>query len=273
MSDNQCLRSIRNVLVRIRRFLLVFCSATWELPLSELMRFLQLRRNHSCPTQKGSIHSFHLRKLNRRGLCVREGTTDALVLEDVVWRNSYLPPHALPKTCVIFDLGANIGCCAAHLAEIYPSARMAVVEMEPSNAMVARRNLAQFGNRVQVIEAAVWPKDGKLVLSGKSENAYNVQEKQHHSEEAIYVTSISMLSLMETMEANRVDYIKIDVEGAERQLFSVNPSPWLDRTDALKVEIHDPDCFSEIFAVLKAHGFIVAKDPNHWSTIAAWRQS
>ena len=266
-------RFFTRLLTRVRRFVFVSSSAAFELPFSELIRFLALRRSYSKCRSKGSLHHFHLHKLNRRPLVVREGTTDALVLQDVIWRSPYLPPRPIPASSVIFDIGANIGCCSAHLACIYPNARIVAVEMERSNARIARMNTSSFGDRVSVVEAAVWPRDGVVFASGNNEDAYQARQHLSMSERGFSVAAISMTSLMSSLDVQSIDYLKMDVEGAEELLFSNNPTPWLERTRSLKVEIHNVLAFDLIFDCLLSHGFHTIKDPLHWSCIAAWRNS
>jgi methyltransferase FkbM-like protein len=53
----------------------------------------------------------------------------------------------------------------------------------------------------------------------------------------------------------RIDLVKMDIEGAEQELFKADLS-WLDRVDCLIVELHADRVDSEgIIAVLRAHGF------------------
>lgn len=88
----------------------------------------------------------------------RPNTIDQDVFDSVVVHNEYrLPPRFTPTDAVL-DIGAHIGsfsyaCLARGCRTIL------AIEADPENAALARKNLAQFGQRVQVLHRAVWRSD------------------------------------------------------------------------------------------------------------------
>ncbi len=46
------------------------------------------------------------------------------------------------------------------------------------------------------------------------------------------------MSLLRESGFEKIDILKIDIEGAERELFADNPSVWLDRVENLFIELH-----------------------------------
>jgi hypothetical protein len=48
----------------------------------------------------------------------------------------------------------------------------------------------------------------------------------------------------------------VDIEGAELELFSKNPDPWLSRTRYITMEIHSAEAYAAVQAATKRHGFI-----------------
>ena len=162
-----------------------------------------------------------------------------------------VPLRAEQPKC-IFDLGANVGYTAAHFASLYPSARVIAVEMDAQNADLAARNTSAWADRVSVLHAAVWSGDGYATYGGDIEDGYAV-------------------SIMDEFGADRVDYLKMDIEGAESEVLLATSPDWLRRVDSIKIEIHNGDDMAKYISAMESAGFQCWKDDRHWSCIAAAR--
>jgi hypothetical protein len=57
---------------------------------------------------------------------------------------------------LILDLGANVGYSSAYFLSRYPKSPVVAVEPDPRNFAMLQRNLAPYGSRATVIQAAVW---------------------------------------------------------------------------------------------------------------------
>ncbi len=58
--------------------------------------------------------------------------------------------------------------------------------------------------------------------------------------------------------ASRIDILKLDIEGAEQELFESDSDTWLDRVNALIVELHDrlrPGCSDAFYRAIRRHNF------------------
>ncbi|BBO75653.1 hypothetical protein DSCW_30700 [Desulfosarcina widdelii] len=66
---------------------------------------------------------------------------------------------------------------------------------------------------------------------------------------------VSMNDLCEFQQTDRIDFLKIDIEGSEFDLFSIN-TQWLERVGKIAMEVHqDYGELDAIIGVLKAWGF------------------
>ena len=118
------------------------------------------------PPGEGVVQ-YRVRPLGGQPVSVRAHTADLWAITDM------LPPYHLPPRDVvpendareIWDLGTNIGLAMAQLALRYPKARVTGVEMDQSNLELCRRNVAPYGERCQVLHAAVWSSDGEVSYS------------------------------------------------------------------------------------------------------------
>ena len=179
-----------------------------------------------------------------RSVFVRVGTSDLAAFEEV-FGGSFMV--ALPwEPRVIFDLGANVGYASVLLAHRHPEARIVAVEPEPSNVALLRRNVD--GLPVDVVAGAVWPQSGALGLDdpGKGQWGFRVREG------GADVVAVTVPELMARATTDFVDLVKLDVEGAELELFS-GDTAWLDHVGALDMELHDryaPGCRAAVLGAL-----------------------
>lgn len=174
----------------------------------------------------------------RHAVRLRRGTSDVHSFDAVFVQECYgvrLPPGP----GLIVDGGANVGHAAAYFAERFPEKRIVAVEPEASNVAVARMNTGCFP-QVEVREAALWGHAAQLRISNReiaSHWAYQVEatEGENH---------VTCCTIEELAGAERIDLVKLDVEGSEREIFAGRPA-WVDRVDVFIVEFHDrlrPGC-------------------------------
>jgi FkbM family methyltransferase len=180
-----------------------------------------------------------------RSVFARVGTSDLAAFEEVFGDAFAVEVPWEPD--VIFDLGANVGYASVLLAHRHPDVRIVAVEPEPSNLALLRRNVE--GLPVDVVAGAVWPRPGTLALHdpGKGRWGFRVREGGED------VVAVTVPELMERAETDFVDLVKLDVEGAELELFSAD-TDWLDRVGALTIELHDryaPGCRAAVEAAVE----------------------
>lgn len=213
-----------------------------------------------------------LRSLGSHPFRVRRGTSDAEVVCETFLEGYHLPPEGCrrPSPMLIWDLGANIGSTMAHMAALYPEARIIGVELDAENAALCRANVAPWAARCEVIEGAVWPEDGPISYVGEhgDEYGYRVQQGGATGRTA---TAISPATLLARSGAPlQVDYVKMDIEGAERAVLR-DGGGWADRVRCIKVELHAPYTVQACEADLRRLGFTVASDGTHWASVVGTR--
>ena len=127
-------------------------------------RHLQKITASECEHQHRALVSVRVRALAGRSMALRPGTTDPTTLIDTFGWAYHLPPAELDTRAFksIWDLGSNVGYTVAHLAQLCPDAHIVGVELDADNADVARRNVAPWSDRCELIQAAVWTEDGTL---------------------------------------------------------------------------------------------------------------
>lgn len=186
-------------------------------------------------------------------LTLRLGTSDLAVYKNVLLGKDYAIDAGNPE--VIFDIGANIGMASIYYANRYPWARIFAVEPEPSNYDMLVRNVAGYENIIP-LQAALWSVDGEIDVDSSFDKwACRVGQR---GVSGTPVRALTLPSLMKLFNVGYVDLLKIDIEGAEVEVF--DSCDWLDEVGTILVEPHDffrPGCR---FAIEKAvHGCEVAE--------------
>jgi FkbM family methyltransferase len=167
-------------------------------------------------------------------------TTDVSVLTDILLKAEYGLELPTPPR-VIIDAGANIGMASVFFANKYPEARIIAIEPEASNFQLLRKNTSFYPN-ITCVEGALWKTDAPVNLSDPGGGHWGFQTfeaAQHENGRQVWmVNGITMDTLMDRFGIERIDFLKLDIEGAEKEVFE-NPSSWIDKVAFFAIELHD----------------------------------
>jgi FkbM family methyltransferase len=233
-----------------------------------LRTYVRLARIAHHEGSDGRAVGLRLRPLGGRTVLVRPSTSDV----DTVWgtfaRGYHRPPPELGgrRLELIFDLGANIGLTMADLAVRFPETRIVGVELDEDNVLLARANLAPWRERCELVHGAAWIADTPAFyapLSGHTAGHRMGGTGPAAPDGTVTVPAFSLGTLLDRhARGRRVDYMKIDVEGAESALLR-EAVEGASRVDCINVEVHDPYRVDECEQDLKALGFHTRADPRH----------
>jgi FkbM family methyltransferase len=212
-----------------------------------------------------------VRALDRRTVLMRPGTADSLAMIGTFARVHHLPPVSVRPMRTIWDLGANIGLTVAHLAHLHEEARIIGVELDDENAALAQRNIAPWADRCEVRRAAVWPSDGAIEYrrDAGAEQGHRVAPLVDVAPNAS-APALSLDTLLRESGASMIDYVKMDIEGAEGSVLRENTA-WAAAVRSIKVEVHPPYTTEECRADLEALGFRCIVDTRHWALVIGIR--
>lgn len=144
---------------------------------------------------------------------------------------------------VILDAGANIGLASVYFAQKYPQARIIAVEPEAGNFELLTRNVADYPNVVPV-RAALWKDESPVSIVDEGRDKWGFVTEAACEEAVVrggacdYVPGVTVDGLMRAHGLERIDVLKLDVEGAECEVFQT-AAAWIDTVDALIVELHE----------------------------------
>lgn len=115
------------------------------------------------------------------------------------------------KKPYIIDCGANIGLSVIYFKNLYPEAE--IIGFEPDKRIfdMLKNNIKSFDfNNVQIIQKALWNKEGETRFSSEGADAGRLADKN----ETTNPTTVMTTSLRSYL-GKPVDFLKIDIEGAE----------------------------------------------------------
>lgn len=184
----------------------------------------------------------------RHPLFVRLRTSDAEVYEDIFLVKAYDYPTSVPPRTIV-DVGANCGMTSVYYANRYPRATVVSVEPENSNYAALVRNTRAYPNVIP-IHAALWNEDGEVELFPGWPRFRKWGKWGFRVRQGSGCRALTLPTLMREVGFKNVDILKIDVEGAEREIFS--NCDWMGKVKLLAIELHDrnwPGCTQAVEAV------------------------
>jgi len=174
-----------------------------------------------------------------RNVGSREGFTDTLVeiwgLTEYTVGGFYTPTAA----DVILDIGANIGLFSIWIARHAPGARVAAFEPFPENYDALVKNLSGWTHQVTPLNMAVGRSAGRgqMLATGQRSLDHRLASTESAGAQAVQVVSLE--DAIRLTGSDSVDFLKLDVEGAELDVLEGADERTLRRIRQVAIEYHD----------------------------------
>jgi len=188
---------------------------------------------------------------------LRNRNSDVDIFKQVFLEQQYyLYNFPLKEASRIIDAGANIGLAAIYFTNQFPQAKIICIEPESNNFKQLQKNTAPYKN-VSLENAAIWSNEKSVIITNENSLAAGFMVSENNDSihnNTIPATTIS--ALMVKYGWKNIDIVKLDIEGAEKEIFANNRSfEWLSKTKLLIIELHDnyvANCSKTFFKALES---------------------
>ncbi len=181
--------------------------------------------------------------LEKDVLC-RLNESDPYVFKQVFIQEDYKSRLLPEKAGVIVDAGANVGYSVLFFKMLYPAATVIAIEPDPRNFEMLRKNCAHLEG-VILLNAALWKDCSRLELQfkntvGRSLGSWGVRTVAATGTGEVMLTeAYDVPALMDKYAIDVIDVFKIDIEGAEKEVFGESHQAWYDRIRLFILETHE----------------------------------
>lgn len=176
----------------------------------------------------------------------RTGSDDAAALNEVLFRKGRRAEYHFPiegEPQVLFDIGGHIGSASVYFARRFPKARIFTFEPAPDNFELLKLNTAPYPN-IKVFNFGLGSQSGTFRMKGLEHGLDTggrslIPEAGLGGDRMLEVQIRSVVDFLRENAITKVDFIKIDTEGAEYDILTAFPEPILKEVKWMIGELHD----------------------------------
>jgi FkbM family methyltransferase len=148
------------------------------------------------------------------------GVVNTFILKQYEYRK-LTPPIKAQAGDTVIDAGGCWGDTALYFAqEVGAEGRVLTFEFAPENVGILRRNLSMnphLSTRIEVDQRALWHISGESVSYYSQGPGTSLDQTRHdnNGQESLRVNTVSIDDLVKEKGLRQIDFIKMDIEGAE----------------------------------------------------------
>lgn len=189
--------------------------------------------------QSLTLHSVTFGNVSLKAMDYSMSLTPYFVFRELATDQYKLATRQVPDGSVILDIGANVGIVSIYMAKLWPTATIYAYEPLTLNYANLQKNIEiNDVTNVVPINAAVTADGRDLMMRFNYDNmggASAVVGNPPYNE--VPAKSVTLPSIFETLDLERVAVMKLDVEGAEHEILATCNGT-LERVDFLAMEAH-----------------------------------
>jgi FkbM family methyltransferase len=199
----------------------------------------------------------------KQPIYLREGSSDGYVFEQIFVHQEYNVKLKTEPTYII-DGGGNTGLSAVYFQNRFPKSKIIVVEPDKENFEQLKRNTQKYDNIFAVL-GGLWNHKMYAEVVDKFQTGkwgMSIETVQKASETSIETFTID--ELIKKHNFPQIDLLKLDIEGAEKELFEDHYRDWLSVTKVLVIELHEnvkEGCTKTLFQAIN----------NTWKNYHLWQ--
>jgi FkbM family methyltransferase len=143
------------------------------------------------------------------------------VSEPVLTTNQYIEFSEISQGSIVIDLGAYSALTSIILDQrVGKTGLVIAVEADKNNYLACAKNISLYekitNKKIHLVNAAIWKDTKGIMFSSEGSMGSSAAEVIGNDRgENIFVNTVTLMSLANNFELERVDFIKCDIEGAE----------------------------------------------------------
>jgi FkbM family methyltransferase len=154
---------------------------------------------------------------------------------------------------LIIDAGANIGVSVLYFKKTFPESRIIAIEADPVVSKVLKKNISyQDLTGIEVVEKALWNEITNLSFHQEGADGGRIESG------SLNTTTVETALLSNFLVGEKVDFLKIDIEGAEVKVLKES-AVYLKNVDKMFVEFHSfidqKQDLADIIKIIEQAGF------------------
>jgi FkbM family methyltransferase len=214
-------------------------------------------------TETGKLVKFDLN--GKQSINLRAGTHDIDIFEQIfLLKDCHFETRDDPT--FIVDAGAHIGCSALYFAQRFPKANILAIEAESENYRMLCANTKDH-EQIKSLHGAVWYREEEVQISNPGSDPWGFQvSSATPSDNTSRVTGYDINSIIALSGRDIIDILKLDIEGAELNVFTKGDLSWLKKVRTIIIELHDriqPGCTEAFISATKRYGFEIREHTAH----------
>jgi len=199
---------------------------------------------------------------NNRKVFYRTSSSDMTLIYEILLKSKFKAEYFFPDELdpkVIFDIGGNIGITSIFLAHLFPNAKIYSFEPLPENFEILKKNIKKYNN-IEAFNIGLGSKNGnfKVYYSNDSENfggiSFHPDPVGNNLDSFIVCEVQNINTVVEKLNLDYIDIIKIDTEGAEYDILTSLKEKIIKKAAWITGELHGNKDF-ELLAYLNKLGF------------------
>ena len=173
--------------------------------------------------------------------------------------------YRIKKGDIVVDAGAHIGTFSIKAARIVgPGGMVIAIEPDDRNLSFLKRNIEANGlENVVVVPKGVWSRKDKLklLISSRSSEGHSVGKVYSMGDKSTDVEVDSLDNILQELGINRINFIKMNIEGAEIEALKGMDETLRDNGVNLAIEaahhVNGKGAYEIVHPQLKNKGFVV----------------
>lgn len=190
----------------------------------------------------------------RQPFVLRRAGADRSAFEQVFLEEGCAVPFMAAPPRTVVEGSAHVGFASAWFAERYPKATVIALEPSAGSCALLRQNTRSYPN-VRVLRAALWSRSATLRVRNPDAPPWSRQVEECAAGTPGSFEAVSVQDLLDQTSDGVIDVLELDVEAAQRVLFSVGVDDWIERVRSFVIDLRTPGADALVLGALRSRSF------------------